>query len=104
MFEPRPLALAGGIGVIDMELLSVSRRWYYRDHFSIREISDIDALGCRGTWSASTCVRTASNRSLPSQIGRAGWTHTPTSCRICCGRRRGSRESRSGPSGNSTLI
>jgi hypothetical protein len=76
MFEPRPLALAGGIGVIDMELLSVSRRWYYRDHFSIREISDIDALGCRGTWSASTCVRTASNRSLPSQIGRAGWTHT----------------------------
>ena len=39
MFEPRPLALAGGIGVIDMELLSVIRRWHYRDHFSIREIS-----------------------------------------------------------------
>ena len=34
-----PLALAGGIGVIDMELLSVIRRWHYRDHFSIREIS-----------------------------------------------------------------
>jgi transposase len=33
------LALAGGIGVIDMELLSVIRRWHYRDHFSIREIS-----------------------------------------------------------------
>jgi len=25
--------------VIDMELLSVIRRWHYRDHFSIREIS-----------------------------------------------------------------
>jgi transposase len=33
------LALAGGIGVIDMELLSVIRRWHYRDRFSIREIS-----------------------------------------------------------------
>jgi transposase len=33
------LALAGGIGVIDMELLSVIRRWHYRDGFSIREIS-----------------------------------------------------------------
>jgi hypothetical protein len=39
MFEPRPLGLCGGIGVIDMELLSVIRRWHYRDHFSIREIS-----------------------------------------------------------------
>src|SRR6202051_1767760 len=29
----------GGIGVIDMELLSVIRRWHYRNHFSIREIS-----------------------------------------------------------------
>src|ERR1700692_232682 len=34
-----PLAYAGGIGVIDMELLSVIRRWRYRDHYSIREIS-----------------------------------------------------------------
>ena len=25
--------------MIDMELLSVIRRWHYRDHFSIREIS-----------------------------------------------------------------
>src|SRR5580658_5979987 len=39
MFEPRPLGLRGGIGVIDMELLSVIRRWRYRDHYSIREIS-----------------------------------------------------------------
>ncbi len=39
MFEPSPLAIWGGIGVIDMELLSVIRRWRYRDHFSIREIS-----------------------------------------------------------------
>src|SRR6476661_10794854 len=39
MFEPTPWPTAGGIGVIDMELLSVIRRWHYRDHFSIREIS-----------------------------------------------------------------
>jgi hypothetical protein len=34
-----PLAWPGGDGVIDMELLSVIRRWHFRDHFSIREIS-----------------------------------------------------------------
>src|ERR1700727_2956304 len=34
-----PLTYPGGDGVIDMELLSVIRRWHYRDHFSIREIS-----------------------------------------------------------------
>src|ERR1700728_3108589 len=39
MFEPFPLACPGGDGVIDMELLSVIRRWHYRDHFSIREIA-----------------------------------------------------------------
>src|SRR3978361_1338786 len=39
MFELTPWPTAGGIGVIDMELLSVIRRWRYRDHFSIREIS-----------------------------------------------------------------
>src|SRR5580658_7672131 len=39
MFEPNPFGFAGGDGVIDMELLSVIRRWHYRDHFSIREIS-----------------------------------------------------------------
>src|ERR1700754_1205452 len=39
MFEPYPLAWPRGDGVIDMELLSVIRRWHYRDHFSIREIS-----------------------------------------------------------------
>jgi transcriptional regulator with XRE-family HTH domain len=33
------LAYLGGDAVIDMELLSVIRRWHYRDHFSIREIS-----------------------------------------------------------------
>ena len=39
MFEPFPLGLGGDDGVIDMELLSVIRRWHYRDHFSIRETS-----------------------------------------------------------------
>ncbi|NHO40159.1 hypothetical protein GOB80_10810, partial [Acetobacter ghanensis] len=28
----------GGFGVIDMELLSVIRRWHCRDHLPIREI------------------------------------------------------------------
>ena len=39
MFESHPRDLGGDSGVIDMELLSVIRRWHYRDHFSIREIS-----------------------------------------------------------------
>ena len=40
MFEPFPLGRSrGSIGVIDMELLSVIRRWRYRQHFSIREIA-----------------------------------------------------------------
>jgi hypothetical protein len=39
MFEPTPLADGGDIAVIDMELLSVIRRWRYRDRFSIREIA-----------------------------------------------------------------
>ena len=33
-----PGAIAGISGVIDMELLSVIRRWHYRDHMPIREI------------------------------------------------------------------
>ena len=39
MFELVPSTFAGGNGVISMELLSVIRRWRYRDHYSIREIS-----------------------------------------------------------------
>ena len=39
MFEPTPWPTAGGIGVIDMELLSVIRRWRHRQQFSIREIA-----------------------------------------------------------------
>src|SRR6478752_7851580 len=37
MFEP-PLQVSGGYGVIDMALLSVIRRWHFREHLSIREI------------------------------------------------------------------
>ena len=37
MFEP-PLHDSGGFGVIDMALLSVIRRWHFREHLSIREI------------------------------------------------------------------
>ena len=39
MLEPSPSAYAGGTGVIDMELLGVIRRWRYRDHYSIRDIT-----------------------------------------------------------------
>ncbi len=38
MFEPT-LHVSGGFGVIDMALLSVIRRWHFREHLSIREIS-----------------------------------------------------------------
>ena len=33
-----PRVLSGGYGVIDMALLSVIRRWHFREHLSIREI------------------------------------------------------------------
>jgi transposase len=39
MFEPPLLVFGGGNGVIDMALLSVMRRWHFREHLSIREIS-----------------------------------------------------------------
>jgi len=39
VFTTSHAAYAGDSGVIDMELLSVLRRWHYRDHLSIREIS-----------------------------------------------------------------
>lgn len=39
MFEPPLLVFGGGNGVIDMALLSVIRRWHFREHLSIREIS-----------------------------------------------------------------
>ncbi len=39
MFEPPLLDFGGGNGVIDMALLSVIRRWHFREHLSIREIS-----------------------------------------------------------------
>jgi transposase len=39
MFEPLPSAEARERGVIVMELLSVIRRWRFRQHYSIREIA-----------------------------------------------------------------
>lgn len=38
MFDPTLLIFSGGNGVIDMALLSVIRRWHFREHLSIREI------------------------------------------------------------------
>lgn len=39
MFEPCPAFFSGGYGVINMALLSVIRRWHFREHLSMREIS-----------------------------------------------------------------
>ena len=40
MFEPSLVAFArGDMGVIDMALLSVIRRWHFREQLSIREIA-----------------------------------------------------------------
>jgi hypothetical protein len=75
----------GSLSVSDVGIIKiVSRSGRYRG-----------APGCRGTRFAGTCARTASNRSSPSLIGRAGWPHTPPSCRRSC-RRPGSPTSRSG--------
>ena len=41
------------------------------------------------------CALAARSRSSASLTGRASWTPTPISCRICCDRKRGSRASRS---------
>jgi hypothetical protein len=38
MFEPCPGCCRGGYGVIDMALLSVIRRWHFREYLSIREM------------------------------------------------------------------
>ena len=39
MFEPCPRVFNEGYGVIDMALLSVIRRWHFRQKLSIREIA-----------------------------------------------------------------
>ena len=80
MFEPTPLAFGGGHGVIDMALLSVIRRWHFREHFPIREIS-------RRTGLSRNTVRKylrsdAWSRSSRFRIGRASLTPLPTSCRV----------------------
>ncbi len=49
MFEP-PLHVSGGFGVIDMVLLSVIRRWHFREHLSIRQI-------CRRTGLSLNTIR-----------------------------------------------
>jgi hypothetical protein len=38
MFQPSLACFQRGYGVIDMALLSVIRRWHFREHLSIREI------------------------------------------------------------------
>ena len=45
-----PRGLSGGYGVIDMALLSVIRRWHFREHLSIREI-------CRRTGLSRNTIR-----------------------------------------------
>jgi hypothetical protein len=72
MFEPFPLGLGGDDGVTDMESLSVIRRWHYRDHFSIREISRRTGLS-RNTVRKYVRSETV-ERSSTSLIARASRT------------------------------
>ena len=103
MFEPYPLGLAGGRrsdrhGVIERHpALAFSRPFLDpRDIAAHRSVAEhgaqIPALGQRGA------------EVQPSLTGRASSIRTPTSCRICCDRRRGSRASRSGRSCSCTPI
>ena len=50
MFQPSPACFQRGLGVIDMALLSVIRRWHFREHLSIREI-------CRRTGLSRNTIR-----------------------------------------------
>ena len=103
MFEPYPFGLAGGRrsdrhGVIKRHpALAFSRSFF--------DPRDIPAhKSCLGTQSVDTCARTAKSRSSAYPRDRASSIRTQASFRICCGRRRGSRASRSGRSCNCTPI
>lgn len=50
MCDPSPSWFERGRGVIDMALLSVIRRWHFREHLSIREI-------CRRTGLSRNTIR-----------------------------------------------
>jgi len=62
-----------------MALLSVIRRWAFRDQLSIREISRRGARDCRGTRSANICAQARWSQSSRFQAGRlrrhklSGW-------------------------------
>ena len=84
-----------------MELLSVIRRWHYRDHF-LDPGRYRGAPGCsRNTVRKLTCARIARSRSSASPTGleQAGPPRRPN-CRTYCVRRWGSRASRSGRPAN----
>ena len=86
-----------------MELLSVIRRWRYRQQFSIREIARRTGLS-RNTVRKYLRSDSVEPQFNTSRIARASSTRSPTSCRTCCGRRRRSRASRSGRSSSCTPI
>ena len=69
-----------------MELLSVIRRWRFREHFSIREIARRTGL------SRNTVRKYLRSDSVEPKFNvptvRASSIPLPTSCRRCCGRRR----------------
>ena len=74
-----------------MELLSVIRRWHYRDHFSIREVARRTGLS-RNT--VRRYLRSDSEEPkfiLPDRPNKLD--PYAISCRICCDRRRGSHAS-----------
>ena len=89
MFEPGSLGLRGGIGGIDMELLSVIRRWHYRDHYSIRAY--LGARASRNTVAKYLRSDSVEPKFMTTRSCKLG-APTPASCRRGCGRRRGSRQ------------
>ena len=59
IFTTSHAGCTGDSGVIDIELLSVIRRWHHRDRRSIREISPSTGLGGVPQWGIYDNVRTA---------------------------------------------
>ena len=82
-----------------MELLSVIRRWHYRDQLSIREIARRTGLS-RNTVRKYLRSDSVEPRFKALQNVRASSIRTPTNSRRCCASRRVSRASRSARSGS----
>ena len=67
-----------------MQLLSVIRRWHYRDHFSIPDNPTHRSVEEHGPQIPGASDR-AAEPSSTSLIARASWTHTPTTAHAATG-------------------